>query len=71
MMNPVMVAALLSLPLAACDAGSYNPSAHRQDDASTGSLLSGTDTGANGNGSISDPSIRSNTGAGAPSSGGR
>ncbi len=51
---------LLLFALAACDAGPYDPSAHRQADASTGSLLSGTDTGANGNGSLNDPSIRSN-----------
>ena len=50
------------LMLAACD-NTYTPSAHHQADASTGSLLSGTDTGVNPNGSGSDPSISSNRGA--------
>ncbi len=46
--------------LAACDAGPYTPSAHRDAEASTGSMLSGTDTGVNANGNMNDPSIRSN-----------
>lgn len=48
--------------LAACDS-TYTPSAHHHDDASTGSLLSGTDTGVNPNGSMNDPSLRSNFGS--------
>lgn len=60
---------VLVLPLlaAACDAGPYDPSAHHHsEDASTGSLLPGTDTGVNPNGGVGDPSIRSSIGAGAP-----
>ncbi len=60
---PVKLAAVgiaLLFGLSACDTGSYTPSAHHDAEASTGSLLSGTDTGANGNGNFNDPSIRSN-----------
>lgn len=52
------------LALAACD-NSYTPSAHHQADASTGSLLSGTDTGVNANGGVNDPSITNNAGGAA------
>ena len=51
---------VLLFGLAACDTGPYTPSAHRNAEASTGSMLSGTDTGANGSGNLNDPSIRSN-----------
>ncbi|WP_428374834.1 hypothetical protein [Lichenicoccus sp.] len=66
MMNKVIagvasIACLLSV--AACD-NTYTPSAHHQDAASTGSLLSGTDTGANPNGTMNDPSLKSNFGSG-------
>ncbi len=53
--------AVCLLALAGCD-NTYTPSAHHQAEASTGSLLSGTDTGANGNGGTNDPSIRGNAG---------
>ena len=56
---------LLLFALAACDTGPYDPAAHHQADASTGSLLSGTDTGVNANGSVADPSISNNFGGGA------
>ena len=55
------------LALAACD-NTYTPSAHHQADASTGSLLSGTDTGVNAHGGVGDPSITNN--AGGPGGGG-
>ena len=66
MMNKIIAGAVsiaCLLGLAACDA-TYTPSAHHQDDASTGSLLSGTDTGVNPNSGMSDPSVRSNSGSG-------
>lgn len=64
MMNKVVaglagVACLLGV--VACD-NTYTPSAHHQDSASTGSMLSGTDTGVNANGNSNDPSITSNLG---------
>ena len=59
--------AVCLLALAACD-NTYTPSAHHRADASTGSLLSGTDTGADTNASGGDPSISSNRGV--PSGGG-
>ena len=65
MMKTIFAAALCIaglFGLAACDS-TYTPSAHRHDDASTGSLLSGTDTGVNPNGSMNDPSIKSNFGS--------
>ncbi len=52
------------LALGGCD-NTYTPSAHHQAAASTGSLLSGTDTGANANGGVNDPSITSNAGGAA------
>ena len=60
--KPAVAAAGIALlsSLAACDTGPYTPSAHHQAEASTGSMLSGTDTGANGNGNLNDPSVRSN-----------
>ncbi len=61
-MNRSIFSIACMLALAACD-NTYTPSAHHQADASTGSLLSGTDTGANLNGSGGDPSISSNRGA--------
>ena len=65
-MLTVHTAVCLSLLcLAACD-NTYTPGAHRGDQASTGSLLSGTDTGANTGGNTNDPSITSNL----PSGGG-
>ena len=48
--------ALCFLALAGCD-DTYTPSAHHQVDASTGSRLQGTDTGADASGSTGDPSI--------------
>ncbi len=51
------------LGVAGCD-NTYTPSAHHQDDASTGSLLSGTDTGVNPNTGLNDPSVKSNFGSG-------
>ena len=51
--------------LAGCDAGPYTPNAHRSSDASTGSMLSGTDTGANDNG-LGDASLRNLNQSGAP-----
>ena len=51
------------LGVAACD-NTYTPSAHHHDDASTGSLLSGTDTGVNPNTGLNDPSVKSNFGSG-------
>ena len=64
MLNKIAVAAagVMLASLAACDTGPYTPSAHRDAEASTGSMLSGTDTGVNANGSMNDPSIRSNFG---------
>ncbi len=57
---------LLLFALAACDTVPYNPSAYHQTDATTGSLLSGTDTGVSQNGNIGDnPSISTNAGSGA------
>jgi hypothetical protein len=50
--------------LAGCDT-SYTPGAHHQDAASTGSMLSGTDTGVNADGNTNNPSITSNLGNGA------
>ena len=47
------------LTLAACDS-TYTPGMHGADAAQTGSLLSGSDTGANPNGGIGDPSISTN-----------
>ena len=58
-----VIGAACLLSVSACDS-TYTPGAHHSEAASTGSLLSGTDTGANGNGGISDPSINSNTGGG-------
>ena len=52
------------LVLVGCD-NTYTPSAHHQASASTGSLLSGTDTGANANGGVNDPSITNNAGGAA------
>ncbi|NPD65382.1 hypothetical protein HN018_17190 [Lichenicola cladoniae] len=49
------------LGITACD-NTYTPSMHHQDAASTGSMLSGTDTGVNANGNTNDPSITSNLG---------
>ena len=54
------------LLLASCNAAVPGEMAHRRAAAPTGSLLSGADTGADENGSIADPSIRSNLEAGAP-----
>ena len=63
--TPITGAAIVvcMLALAGCD-NTYTPSTHHQANASTGSLLSGTDTGANANGA-NDPSITSNAGGAA------
>jgi len=53
----LLVAACSLQTLSGCDAGPYTPGAHRSADVSTGSMLSGTDTGANDNG-LGDASIR-------------
>jgi hypothetical protein len=66
MMNKVVAGAVgiaCLLGVAACD-NTYTPSAHHQDNASTGSLLSGTDTGVNPNTGMNDPSVKSNFGSG-------
>ena len=70
MIKSIGLMALMSLALSACDTGPYNPSARHQADSSTGSMLSGADTGVNNNGSLSDTSIGSNKGFGAPGHGG-
>jgi hypothetical protein len=57
---------LATLPLAAC--GPYNPSAHHYEDASTGSHLSGGDTGMDSSQGLADASVRNVTGA-APGAG--
>ncbi len=55
---------LLMLPLAVagCDAGPYDPAAHWHVDSSTGSMLSGTDTGADTNGSVGGASFAGHSG---------
>lgn len=59
-------ALIIALPLllAACDTGPYHPGLHAHEDAATGSLMSGTDTGADQG--ISDTSV-SGVRAGGPS----
>lgn len=54
------------LNIAGCD-NTYTPGAHHQDSASTGSMLSGTDTGVDANASTNNPSITSNLGNGSGS----
>ncbi|MGI4794929.1 MAG: hypothetical protein ACRYG8_12815 [Janthinobacterium lividum] len=49
------------LGAAACD-NTYTPSAHHQEAASTGSMLSGVDTGSDGTGTMNNPSLTSNYG---------
>lgn len=56
----VMAGLVCLFGVAACD-DTYTPSMHHQEAASTGSMLSGTDTGVNGNG-MGDASIKSNAG---------
>lgn len=52
---------MLPLALSGCDRGPYDPSAHRQAEASTGTMLSGTDSGANLDANMNNnPSMRSN-----------
>ena len=58
------IALLLPLAIAGCDSGPYDPSAHRHTDSSTGSLLSGADTGANLNDRMADPSFAGHAGDG-------
>ncbi len=65
-MNKVIVIAAgcaCLLGIAGCD-NTYTPGMHHQDTASTGSMLSGTDTGVNANGNTNNPSITSNLGNG-------
>lgn len=52
---------VLPLALSGCDTGTYTPSAHRSADASTGSMLSGVDTGMDPGTGLSNPSVRSNS----------
>lgn len=55
---------LLPLLLSGCDPEPYDAAAHqRANAASTGSSLSGVDTGADLNGHGSDPSLRTNFGS--------
>ncbi len=54
------LAAVCLLALAGCDS-TYTPSVHHEAEASTGSRLSGIDTGVSTNGA-SDPSITNNAG---------
>lgn len=53
---------MLPLAMAGCDAGPYDPAAHRHVDASTGSMLSGTDTGADTSGNVGGTSFASHSG---------
>ncbi len=64
MTTPISLITLFNLALlaSACSTGPYDPAAHHHVDTSTGSMLSGTDAGANSNGSFNDPGIRSNAG---------
>lgn len=49
------------LAVAACD-NTYTPSMHHQEAASTGSMLSGTETGVGPGNGTNSPSINSNAG---------
>ena len=58
------IGAGLLLALAGCDTGPYDPAAHRQAETSTGSRLSGVDTGVDSGDEAAgshDPAIRVNT----------
>lgn len=70
MMNKfAVVAGIVCLSgVSGCD-NTYTPSAHHQEAASTGSLLSGTDTGLSTNG-MNDGSIKSNAGSASGEGGG-
>lgn len=63
MNKAIMIAACFGcvLGLSACD-NTYTPGIHHQEAASTGSMLSGTDTGVDANGNTNNPSITSNLG---------
>ena len=69
MLKPIATVTLVAISVSACDAGPYDRTARHDDGASTGSLLSGTDTGVNANGAISNTGIGSNKGFGSPGSG--
>ena len=62
MIKSLLSSAILVLPLvvSGCDRGPYDPSAHRHADASTGTMLSGNDPGANLDSDMNNPSTRSN-----------
>jgi len=62
MIRLLLSSAFLMLPLAisGCDRGPYDPSAHRHADASTGTRLSGNDSGADLDANMNNPSMRSN-----------
>ena len=70
-MNGMIAAAagiVCLLAVAGCD-NTYTPSAHHQADVSTGTRLSGTDTGVSPSGGVNDPAINANPGG--PGGGGR
>ncbi len=62
MIKLLLSSAFLMLPLAisGCDRGPYDPSAHHHADASTGTMLSGHESGADVNANMNNPSTRSN-----------
>lgn len=66
MMKSLALLAILAPVLCACDTGPYDPSAHRHADASTGSMLSGADTGTEQNGSLQSSAVGFNHGEGGP-----
>lgn len=68
MIKSLALMTALTIGLSACATGPYDPSAHHQQDASTGSML-GSDMGAE-NSSLLDTAVGSNKGQGQPAHGG-
>ena len=58
-LNVRLASAISLLILSSCD-NTYTPSAHRSADASTGSMLSGVDTGMDPGTDLNNPSLRNN-----------